>query len=641
MMNHKTLRKAGLMSLCALILASGEHAAAIETDDIAAEVESILEQYLPRAAGSEEPTPFCAESCPVPWPIPTDPLEMFDLAIDDGTLTDNPAAEQLEAQLGDLRVQLEQASAWQLAGELEEACQLWLDAFWQAWPQSPPYTVSGPAAPDLANLIADIAAGVNCPVLAMPGEGNGLTALFGNATIGTSLGEEGAVQGDYVSELLKIPDGEAILRSVQASVALSPALELWRPEPLNVEDPVGSMEDLQVDAELVDASGDVVPMPVDESDQAMSATAQPVPGDIDALQLTVTSQDPSLTYYPVAMAFATQPVEEVIDSIFKRVQASLEREENEEFDYSGALEALEEARELYAEILALVEMAVEEELAEARALLDEALARLEQARESQQAAIDELEQLREEGAAGVRKALELAEHLLTQASVIPDLAEAHLWLLEHTGYEMPAVTVGIVESGSDGVDAPIYDAETNTIVVTNDTDISPSVLRHQFGHAALLHQTGIALLEDEAALSSICESVSEATAWSEGFASFLGQATLGNPFYQDLSLDFSVDLETREALHGDVVLACNEIGEAVMLNVAATLWDVFDGEANAVPDADEDGLSVPFETIWECLDSDAPESLQEMLDCIGGELEEQDSELLEEVAGENLGEEAG
>lgn len=141
----------------------------------------------------------------------------------------------------------------------------------------------------------------------------------------------------------------------------------------------------------------------------------------------------------------------------------------------------------------------------------------------------------------------------------------------------------------------------------------PTVFWHEFGHYFMDVKTGGA--EFPGGDHDPCRNSNEMLAFSEGFATFLGNAIAGTSVYKDtVDQDLKMDLEKDEVtVDGAACDPPRERGPANEVSVASAMWDLYDGS-----DDDDDEAQIPLEKLIKALcpdeEGNVPMTIQQYLD---------------------------
>ncbi|MGH8531758.1 MAG: hypothetical protein ACREV1_03270 [Gammaproteobacteria bacterium] len=155
-----------------------------------------------------------------------------------------------------------------------------------------------------------------------------------------------------------------------------------------------------------------------------------------------------------------------------------------------------------------------------------------------------------------------------------------------------------------------YEPKLLKIFLLEGDEGDETVFWHEFGHYLMHVKTG---KEFTGGYHKAWLNSNEKLAFSEGFATFLGNTLAGTPIYTDTKdYDLKVDLEADEVTEYGKVPP-RQRGPANEVSIASALWDLYDGGDN-----DDDAAQFPLEKLIKALCPDeegkVPMTIHEYLD---------------------------
>ena len=409
------------------------------------------------------------------------------------------------------------------------------------------------------------------------------------------------VGGDFDSGVIALPEGEGE-RLFSVRVGLEEFTDRTTDEEVIQPDPT-LLDNLTLEVELFAADGSVQAAPVVIAENALQSVIMNVPEEFIAFRFRVSSASPSLTYYVHAFVDLRRNTAERLDRLIADLEAiggeaattavGQTRDAKQAFE-----EGLESVRKAERDAKAAKEAFDEFDIDEARRLLDSARQGLEDgvssvmtAKQALQEALDALAGVGGGAGAAARFVLNQIRKLLC---VLPSILRMHYFIYENVFYDIPEITI------NPGAATTGYNRTTMKISVEDGLLEAPSVLKHEYGHAAFFKKTGLLDLANPGQHNPSQPGNAEG-AWKEGVATFLAQACLKDPVYFDPVFMFRQDLENRRQGVPNPTDNVTANGSNVEANVQAALWDMFDGGSNGVADGDNDGFSIPFSEIWRAI----------------------------------------
>jgi hypothetical protein len=388
--------------------------------------------------------------------------------------------------------------------------------------------------------------------------------------------------------------------------------------------PPPALDGFQINAEVVNQDSSTSQIQLDLDDGGYHGATLDVPDTAQGIRIIVVPPDNTVKYYSFTFTDVTLPTQEVLDAQRDMV-----------IDVPEAHDSLTEAGGAFASGLGLAKKAEEllrlayanldrgpvarKLLADAQSEFEKALQAIEQTKEALRRALDALPET--ELFANQRMHLtRIIKHFCALTTVVT----AHFWIYERTFTDLPKIkfNVDVDQDLPPDKKGSWYDKRAMKLQLAEGAETFPPEIAHEYGHAILHAKTKWDLPGRE---HYPADHTDNEVAWSEGVATFFGQAILGEPDYS-ASNRLIQDLEANTVQGKDVT----NHGTDVEANVQSALWDILDGENSGVPDDDGDGLSLPFALIWTCI-CEKPTTLEEFIRCLKGRLDDETDAALDAV----------